>query len=135
MATTKRKVKVPKGYDSKFEYDLHQVMPYCRHHPVKIPYTQHKEYEPDFVYDGHYTKYLIEAKGRFRDSAEARKYLDVRNSLHESMELVFVFQKASTPMPFAKKRKDGTKFTHAEWANKHGFTWYEPHELPREWSK
>lgn len=40
------------------------------------------------------------------------------------MELVFLFYKASTPMPHAQVRKDGTKRDHAEWAEKNGFRWF-----------
>lgn len=131
MATTRRTVK----YDSKFEKDLHKVLKGCQYHVDMIPYVQHKKYEPDFVYINGTDTVYIEAKGRFRDSAEARKYVDIRKSLPAFTELVFVFQKPYTPMPNAKKRKDGTKFTHAQWAEKNGFTWYAPHEMPREWSK
>ena len=37
------------------------------------------------------------------------------------------------PMPQAKKRKDGTKRTHAEWAETNNFTWYSEDTLPNEW--
>ena len=36
-------------------------------------------------------------------------------------------------MPGAKKRKDGTKRTHAEWAETNNFTWYSEETLPKEW--
>ena len=38
-------------------------------------------------------------------------------------------------MPQAKKRKDGTKRTHAEWAEKNNFNWYSEETLPKEWKK
>lgn len=135
MATAKRKVKPPKGFDSNFEYDLHQVLKGCDYHTQMIDYVQHKRYEPDFLYKKGSTVTLIEAKGRFRDSSEAKKYIDIRESLPPNYELVFVFQKPFTPMPFAKKRKDGTKFTHAAWADKNNFTWYSDYELPTEWQR
>ena len=47
---------------------------------------------------------IIEAKGRFWDHAEYSKYVWIRKSLPEKMELVFVFQKPYAPMPAAKKR-------------------------------
>lgn len=131
MATSKRKIK----FDSKFEEDLYKVLGACEYHTGFLPYVQHKNYEPDFQYFDGITTIYIEAKGRFRDSAEARKYVDIRKSLPAFSELVFVFQKPYTPMPNAKRRKNGTKFTHAEWAEKNGFTWYAPHELPPEWRK
>lgn len=91
---------------------------------------------------------LVEVKGRFRERKEASKYIHIRNSLEEAREeavnysgchekekdreisgssscnereIVFIFQDADKPMPFAGKRKDGTKQTHGEWAEKNGF--------------
>ena len=78
-------------------------------------------------------------KGRFRDRNEAKKYVDIRDSLNRTVdfdfvhELVFVFQNPRTPMPFARKRADGTKFTMEEWADKNGFTFYTPSTLPNKW--
>lgn len=96
-----------------------------KHHPDRVTYTQTKTYEPDFVFANQYGFVTyVEAKGRFRDNEEARKYTDVRNALTQGEELIFVFMKPETPMPFAKKRKDGTKYTHAEWADKNGFRWF-----------
>lgn len=119
------KGKPPKGYDSWFEYDLHTgVLRDCEYHTEVLPYTQQKTYEPDFQINTKDAIIFIEAKGRFRDSAEARKYVDIRESIQESDELVFLFYDPKTPMPRARKRKDGTKFTHAEWADKNGFRHY-----------
>ena len=50
-----------------------------------------------------------------------------------SKELVFVFANPSAPMPRAKKRKDGTKRSHAEWAEANGFRWFTENNLPVEW--
>ena len=66
---------LPKGYDSKWEYDLHQEI------------------------------------------------------------LVFLFSNPSAPMPAAKKRKDGTKRSHAEWAEKNKFRWYSVDSLPNKWKE
>lgn len=87
----------------------------------KVDYTIQHKYTPDFVSDN----ILIETKGRFRESAEARKYKHIREALEGTgKELVFVFYKPETPMPHAKKRKDGTKQTHAEWSERNGFRWF-----------
>ena len=124
-----REKNVPKGYDSKWEYTLHQtVLKSWNHHTDKIPYVVEHKYEPDFVKD----KILIEAKGRFWDHAEYSKYIWIRKSLPDTMELIFLFQKPYAPMPGAKKRKDGTKRTHAEWAEANEFTWYSEETLPEE---
>lgn len=120
MATKKKLGKPPKGYDSWFEYELHTgVLKSCDYHTGVVSYTQEKMYEPDFAIGG----FLIEAKGRFRDSEEARKYIDIRKSLTVE-ELVFVFYDPKTPMPRARRRNDGTKFTMSEWADKNGFRYY-----------
>ena len=37
-------------------------------------------------------------------------------------------------MPAAKRRKNGTKFTHAEWAEKNKFKWYSEKTFPKEWT-
>ena len=111
------------GYDSLLEKTLHEtVLSECEFHkePV-IPYTVSHTYEPDFVYIKDGKKFLIEVKGRFQDSADARRYTFIRESLPDGVELVFIMQKAGTRFPFARKRKDGTYATHEDWFEKHGF--------------
>ena len=126
------KRRYPKGYDSLFEYELHQTkLAGCSHHPDKLDYVVPHTYEPDFVHPSN-TKCLIETKGRFRDSAEARKYVEIAKCNPE-YEIVFVFQNPLTPMPNARKRQDGTKLTHAEWAMKNGFKYYDPYNTPKKW--
>lgn len=129
--------KPPKGYDSHFEYELHQKeLSGCKLHSEKITYTQEKEYNPDFVIKNGKYKILIEAKGRFRDAAEARKYVDIAAGLPKTTELVFLFQAPSKPMPNAQTRKKcGTKRTHAEWAEGQGFRWFSRTTCLPEWRK
>jgi predicted nuclease of restriction endonuclease-like RecB superfamily len=122
---------VPKGFDSWLEYDLAQVLK-ADYHSCTVPYVQYKNYEPDFILTTGKKTIYIEAKGRFRDKAEARKYVDVKASLPKDCELIFIFQRPSTPMPHSKVRKDGTRFTHANWADKHGFRYYAADDLPKE---
>jgi hypothetical protein len=100
-----------------------------------ISYVQERKYEPDFIYypDDDFTVVYIEAKGRFRDSQEARKYVDVVKSLEAFEELVMVFADPDKPMPRARKRADGTRFSHGDWARKNGIKFYSPSTLPREW--
>ncbi|AFU62937.2 endonuclease [Pseudomonas phage UFV-P2] len=66
----------------------------------------------------------VEIKGYFQDAAEASKYLWVRKSLPPDAELVFVFESPSKAMHWLKVRKDGTKQTMAEWADKNQFRWF-----------
>jgi hypothetical protein len=122
----KTKGKPPKGYDSWFEYELHLgVLSACSFHKHKIQYVQHKVYEPDFTVETDKGIIYIEVKGRFRDSAEARKYVDIRESLKDTEELVFLFYDPNTPMPRARRRSDGTKFTMSEWADKNAFRFFD----------
>ena len=129
-----KKIGVPKGYDSIWEYDIHQqVLGDWKHHYDTIEYVIQHKYEPDFVkvIDG--KTILLEAKGRFWDYIEYSKYVHIRNVLREDQELVFLFQKPYSAMPGAKVRKDGTKRTHAEWAETNGFRWFSEETLPEEW--
>jgi hypothetical protein len=133
----KRPKGLPKGYDSKLEYRLHQTCLKGTQHHVptedRVPYKVEHTYEPDYVFT-HYNKlYITEAKGRAREQSELRKLCYVRDHFDEwqyykdsgctDIELVLIFENSSTPMPFAKKRKDGTKQSHGEWATRNGFRW------------
>ena len=125
---------VHKGYDSGWEYTLHKnVLSKWSHHSDKVSYVVEHTYEPDFtkVIDG--VEYLLEAKGRFWDYQEYNKYVWIRKCLKDNQELIFLFSSPSSPMPQAKRRKDGTKRSHAEWAEKNNFRWYSEHTLPKEW--
>lgn len=122
-------------YDSKLEQHIHEnIIPHARFHDKndKVSYVVPHTYEPDFVLEKDGKTYLIESKGRFRDSTEARKYIFVREHLPENTELVFVWEKTKTIFPFAKRRKDGTKATHEEWADKNGFRHWVKDEFTEE---
>lgn len=115
--------------DSKWEEKLRDgVLSKCEfhNHERDVAYIVPRTYQPDFVFTRKdKTLLYIEAKGRFTDKAEASKYIHIRNSLQtKAHELVFLFYDPNKPMPHAQKRKDGTKQTHAEWAEKNGFKWY-----------
>lgn len=112
------------GYDSIFEKQMHEtVLSDCRFHlkEDKVEYSIVHTYEPDFVYEKDGKVFLIETKGRFRDSAEASKYIWIRKVLPENTELIFIWERSGTAFPFSRKRKDGTRATHKEWADKNGF--------------
>ena len=119
---------------SKFEVELKKKLKACKYEPFKVPYTWEANYIPDFVPLAD-ENILIEAKGRFRTTQEARKYEAVQNTNPE-VEVVFVFMNPKAPMPGAQRRKKcGTRMTHAEWAENHGFRWYTIRTLPEEWCK
>jgi len=129
-----KKINVPKGYDSAWEFDMHQtILKDWKHHWDVINYVVKHKYEPDFVKQIDSKTILLEAKGRFWDYAEYSKYIHIREALPTNTELVFLFQKPFSPMPGAKVRKDGTKRTHAEWAETNNFRWYSEDTLPDDW--
>jgi hypothetical protein len=121
----KAKPKPPKGYDSVFEHTLHTgILKSWIFHPDKVSYHVPHTYEPDFKKTVGENTVLLECKGRFRDRAEATKYIYIRESLYDHEELVFLFYDSYTAMPNAKRRMDGTKQTHREWAARNKFRYY-----------
>lgn len=120
------------GYDSLLEKRLHEtVLKDCSFHNKEelVSYSVPHTYEPDFVYERDGKKYLIETKGRFQDSSEARKYTFIRDFLPDDTELVFVWQKSGTAFPFSRRRKDGTRMTQDEWADNHEFRHWSQHDF------
>ena len=88
---------VPKGYDSKWEYNLHNsVLKNWKHHTDKINYTVEHTYEPDFTKTINNIEYLLEAKGRFWDYNEYNKYVWIRKTLKPNQELIFLFSRFET---------------------------------------
>jgi hypothetical protein len=123
-----------KGYDSNWEYELHSgILDGWEHHVDKVGYTVEHKYEPDFVRVINGKKILLEAKGRFWDSAEYSKYVWIAKALPDDIELVFLFANPNAPMPQAKVRKDGTKRSHAEWAEANSFRWFSEDSIPDDW--
>lgn len=137
-----RKKRVPRpndrssveGYDSNWEYLLHtSILKDWSIHSETFDYTVDHKYHPDFIRHIDGKKILLEAKGRFWDHAEYSKYTWIKKYLSEDTELVFLFAEPTAPMPQAKRRKDGTKRTHSEWAEANGFRWFSSHSIPKEW--
>lgn len=111
-------------YDSLLEKRLHETkLSDCLFHEkeYEVKYSVPHTYEPDFIYVNGDITYYIETKGRFTDSAEARKYVFIRDYLPPNSQLVFVWDKTNTAFPFSRRRKDGTRMNNEEWADKHGF--------------
>tara|TARA_R100000656_G_C3934385_1_gene125522 strand:+ start:333 stop:782 length:450 start_codon:yes stop_codon:yes gene_type:complete len=136
----KRKARPPElrrtkgGYDSGFERIIHKtVLKGWQHHGDQVQYVVEHKYEPDFVKEVEGKQILIEAKGRFWDHAEYNKYVWIKKVLPDNTELVFLFADPQLPMPMAQKRKDGTKRSHAEWADANKFRWYTIATIPEEW--
>jgi hypothetical protein len=113
--------------DSKWEEKLQKgVLKNCKFHDpnYRVDYNVEHVYNPDFVTYKNGKVILIESKGRFQDRSESSKYIWIREHLPEGWVLVFLFYNPKGAMPFAKKRKDGTKQSHAEWAELNLFKWY-----------
>jgi len=125
---------VMKGYDSNWEYELHSgILDGWSFHTDKVPYTVEHNYHPDFIRKLEGKNILLEAKGRFWDYAEFSKYIWISKALPEDTELVFLFANPSAPMPQAKRRKDGTKRSHGEWASANNFRWFSEDSIPDGW--
>lgn len=126
------KRKPPKPFKSWLEHKLKTgQLNKLTYEPETVLYDviiQNKKYTPDFVSKGR----CIEVKGVFSDRAEADKYLHIRNSGHT---VLFVFQNPSQPLPWAYRRKNGSRMTHADWADKHGFEWCSADFIPPDWTK
>jgi len=122
------------GYDSNFEYGLHQgILKTWDFHTETVDYIIEHTYHPDFIKEIDGKVVLLEAKGRFWDNAEHSKYVWIDKALPDNYELAFLFAEPNAPMPQAKRRKDGTKRTHAEWADSKGFKWFSEFSFPEEW--
>ncbi len=122
-----RKVLQMKGtFEDKVICDLDERgVPYM-YEPDKIAYYVERHYIPDLKIG----TMFVELKGYFRQDAQ-RKMKAVK-AQHPELDIRFVFQKADATIQGAKKRKDGTKMTCSEWAERNGFVWAET-TIPKEW--
>jgi hypothetical protein len=119
-------------FDSEFERKLTEgVLSHCEYHPAeRIAYVVEQKYQVDWKYIDKQGKiYYIEGKGRFRDNSETKKYKWIRKVLGDNEELVFLFYDPKKAMPHSKPRKDGTKQTHSEWAEKNKFRWFTEYSI------
>lgn len=135
-ARVKRPVdKAPvRGYDSNWEYELHSgILNDWKIHSEKAEYIVEHTYHPDFIRTVEGKKIYLEAKGRFWDHQEYNKYVWIAKALPEDIELVFLFADPNAPMPQAKRRKDGTRRNHSEWASSKGFRWFSEDSIPSSW--
>lgn len=111
MSERKRRSKLELKFEeilieNKAEYDYEvTVIPYT------VPESKHK-YTVDWtLLNGP----LIETKGYLSDHQERNKYVLLKQQ-HPELDLRFVFDNPN-------KLCGGTKYTHAKWADKHGFLW------------
>ena len=90
-----------------------------KYEPTKMAYYVERHYIPDLEVG----TMIVELKGYFRQDSQ-RKMKAVK-AQYPDMDIRFVFQKASATIQGAKKRKDGSKMTCKEWADRNGFVWAE----------
>jgi len=95
--------------------------------PHSLPYSVTRDYIPDLLIGEMY----VEIKGYFRQDAQ-RKMRAVKKQ-HPNKDIRFLFQRAEATIQGAKKRKDGTKMTCREWAERYGFQYAEGEEIPQTW--
>ena len=124
--TLTSKPQVRSGFEGKVIDDLQERNVGYEYEPHALPYVTQRDYIPDLLVNGIY----VELKGYFRSESQ-RKMRKVKEQ-HPEADIRFVFQKATSTVQGAKKRKDGTKMTCAEWADRYGFTWAEG-TIPEEW--
>ena len=135
-------------YDSRLEetvgYQLGSQWNYHCSRANRIAYVIHKNYEPDFWILRDKKLWVVEVKGYFRPG-DALKYLNVRDGLSKwgvytelekqgeaaKIELIFVFADPNKQILHLKKRKNGKRTTHGEWARDHGFEFFKHDALPR----
>lgn len=94
---------------------------------TKIKYTvpeREASYTPDFVLLDN--GIIVESKGIF-DAADRQKHLLIK-AQHPDLDIRFVFSRSNAPI------YKGSKTTHAQWAEKHGFKYAEK-LIPTEWLK
>jgi hypothetical protein len=118
---------MPKGtFEERVIGDLKDRGVSYQYEPDKVSYTVERFYIPDLLLGTMY----VELKGYFRQDAQ-RKMKAVK-AQHPELDIRFVFQNAASTIQGAKKRKDGSKMTCAEWADRNGFVWAEA-TIPEEW--
>lgn len=120
-------------YRSKLESRVAKVLSHCEYETVKLPFTVDKTHICDFIDVENKIEYQV--KGFFRNSAEAKEYLFLREQ-YPDWTFRFIFQDPQKPMPGAKRRKKcGTKRSMAEWAEKNEFEYARYDSIPDEWKR
>ena len=109
------------GFERTLATQLKRSKVACEYESLKLPYVIEHVYNPDFILGN---GIIIEAKGRFRTSAEPAKMKAVKQH-HPDLDIRFVFMDAHQKLP-------GQKSTYAQWAERHGFKWASG-SIPEEW--
>lgn len=114
---------------SGFEKRIIQAYPELMYEGLILHYDYPRmKYYADFIHPK-FPNILFEAKGRFRDRRECRKYIYIAKS-NPMFTLVFILENPHVIMPDAPLRKDGSRLSHAEWCDLNGFKWCTIRTLP-----
>ncbi len=95
--------------------------------PFSLKYVFEASYTPDIVLPN---GVIVEIKGKF-DRDDQRK-MDLVVKQHPDKDIRIVFQRLKTGLIGSAKRKDGTRMTHKEWADRRGIKCAEM-KIPEEW--
>jgi hypothetical protein len=110
-------------YRSKLESLVAGLLgPTWEYEPFKMPYTVHRNYNPDFVKGD----IMIEVKGFFR-VGDTAKYKAIRDACLFK-ELVFFLQAPKT------KIRKGAKMNMGQWCEKEGIKWFDDVEKLKEYA-
>lgn len=98
---------------------------------VKLPYTIEAEYIPDFkVVTKSHQRYYLETKGNGHAwTADVRRKMLLVKKKYPEIDMRILFYSNGV---FGPSRKDGSRMTQSEWAEKHGFTYAIKH-IPEDW--
>lgn len=113
-------------FEARVIEDLNERGVSYQYEPDKMAYYVERHYIPDLAVGN----MIVELKGYLRQDSQ-RKMKSIK-AQYPDLDIRFVFQKASSTIQGAKKRKDGSKMTCAEWADRQGFVWAEG-TIPEEW--
>ena len=113
-------------FEARVIEDLNERGVSYQYEPDKMAYYVERHYIPDLAVGS----MIVELKGYLRQDSQ-RKMKSIK-AQYPDLDIRFVFQKASSTIQGAKKRKDGSKMTCGEWADRQGFVWAEG-TIPEEW--
>ena len=113
-------------FEARVIEDLNERGVSYQYEPDKMAYYVERHYIPDLAVGN----MIVDLKGYLRQDSQ-RKMKSIK-AQYPDLDIRFVFQKASSTIQGAKKRKDGSKMTCGEWADRQGFVWAEG-TIPEEW--
>lgn len=130
-------IKKKRNYRNKFEQvtadSLEASKVKFEYESEKLSYTVTSNYIPDFIITTKSKKKIyVETKGNGRsfDGSSRRKMIAVKEQ-HPNLDIRIVFWADGK---FGASRKDGTRQTQSQWAEKHNFKW-SIRTIPDEWLK